>query len=159
MRQQRGAPQSGVIADLNPKIRGWTLYYRNVVAKRSFTRQDAQLYRVLRGWARRRHPRKTKRWQFRRYWRKVENRTCFTDGQYILAHHAAQPIQRHIKVRGTKSPYDGDRVYWSARLGRHPAIAPRVARLLKQQQGRCVYRRQHEKAQLDLSLGCQRYQQ
>ncbi|MBA3531517.1 MAG: hypothetical protein H0T73_06295, partial [Ardenticatenales bacterium] len=51
----------------------------------------------------------------------------------------AQPIQRHIKVRSTKSPYDGDWLYWSTRLGRHPAIGPRVARLLKQQQGRCAY--------------------
>jgi len=28
-------------------------------------------------------------------------------------------------------PYDGDLLYWSARMGRHPELAPQVARLLK----------------------------
>jgi len=44
---------------------------------------------------------------------------------------------RHVKVQGNKSPYDGDWVYWGARLGRDPTKSPRVLRLLKEQQGRC----------------------
>ncbi|MDH4138369.1 MAG: hypothetical protein OEW09_16875 [Anaerolineae bacterium] len=34
----RGAPQAALIAKLNPKIRGWTLYYQSCVAKRVFAR-------------------------------------------------------------------------------------------------------------------------
>jgi RNA-directed DNA polymerase len=138
VRARRGVPQGALIFALNPKIRGWTLYYRGAAAKRVFARQDAQVYSILRAWARRRHPGKSESWRYRRYWLKGEQ-ARFSDGRSILLRHDAQPIQRHIKVRGTKSPYDGDWVYWSARLGRHPAIVPRVARLLKQQQGRCDY--------------------
>jgi RNA-directed DNA polymerase len=47
------------------------------------------------------------------------------------------PITRHVKVRGEASPFDGDWVYWGARLGRDPTKPKRVIRLLKQQLGRC----------------------
>ena len=46
-------------------------------------------------------------------------------------------MTRHVKVQGTRSPYDGDWVYWSTRQGRHPNVGARLARLLKQQHGRC----------------------
>ena len=54
-----------------------------------------------------------------------------------LIKHSETPIVRHIKVQGERSPYDGDWVYWSTRMGKHPAIGKRKATLLKQQQGRC----------------------
>ena len=44
---------------------------------------------------------------------------------------------RHVKVQGDKSVYDGDWVYWGARLGRDPTQSPRVLRLLKEQHGQC----------------------
>ncbi|MBK8986755.1 MAG: HNH endonuclease [Chloroflexi bacterium] len=49
------------------------------------------------------------------------------------------PIQRHIKVRGNKSPYDGDWVYLATRRGRQPGLPKRVATLLKWQAGKCAY--------------------
>jgi RNA-directed DNA polymerase len=33
-----------------------------------------------------------------------------------LTYHNTYAIKRHVKVRGEKSPYDGDSVYWSQRL-------------------------------------------
>ncbi|MBD2347197.1 hypothetical protein H6G18_24150 [Anabaena subtropica FACHB-260] len=27
---------------------------------------------------------------------------------------------RHIQVQGSRSPFDGDWVYWSSRMGKHP---------------------------------------
>src|SRR5215475_14671234 len=54
-----------------------------------------------------------------------------------LTLHSHTSIHRHIKVQATRSPYDGDWVYWGLRLGRHPTISPRVARHLRKQQGRC----------------------
>jgi RNA-directed DNA polymerase len=53
-------------------------------------------------------------------------------------HHADTPIQRHVKVRGTASPFNGDIVYWSQRLRQHPLTTGRIAILLKRQQGRCA---------------------
>ena len=46
-------------------------------------------------------------------------------------------MTRQVKVQGHRSPYDGDGVYGSTRPGRHPKVGARLARLLKQQHGRC----------------------
>jgi RNA-directed DNA polymerase len=42
-----------------------------------------------------------------------------------------------VKGPGRRTPDEGDEVYGSTRLGHHPAVKPRTARLLKPQQGRC----------------------
>ena len=55
-------------------------------------------------WARRRHPHKSWDWRYRRYWRKQKGRVSFSDGQSTLVRHEDTPIQRHVKVRGDKSP-------------------------------------------------------
>ena len=44
-----------------------------------------------------------------------------------------------MKVQGDKSPFDGDLVYWSSRLGTHPEMPDRKTRLLKQQKGKCAW--------------------
>jgi RNA-directed DNA polymerase len=55
-----------------------------------------------------------------------------------LSEHDKTPIIRHIKVRGEKSPYDGDWIYWGTRMGQHPETNKRVAILLKKQKGKCT---------------------
>jgi RNA-directed DNA polymerase len=54
-----------------------------------------------------------------------------------LANHADTTIQRFTKVQGSRSPYDGDWLYWAARRGQSPLIPARVAQLLKYQKGCC----------------------
>jgi len=44
-----------------------------------------------------------------------------------------------VAIKGDKSPYDGDLVYWSSRLGRHPELSKTKATLLKKQKGKCAY--------------------
>jgi RNA-directed DNA polymerase len=56
-----------------------------------------------------------------------------------LLYHGETPIQKHIKVKGVKSPYDGDWMYWAIRLGKHPTLPKNKATLLKRQKGRCAY--------------------
>jgi RNA-directed DNA polymerase len=66
-----------------------------------------------------------------------------------------------VLVKSDKSPYDGNLVYWSTRLGRHPELSNRKAILLKQQQGKCaccgLYFREQDVMEVDhktpLSLG------
>jgi RNA-directed DNA polymerase len=135
--QRRGAPQAAVIAALNPVISGWSLYYRTCVAKRTFNKLDALLHGQLMGWTAHRHPQRGYRWRYQRYWRQEGTRRVFSDGEHPLRSHAATPIKRHIKVRGAKSPFDGDGVYWGARLAHDPTQPARVSRLVQQQQGRC----------------------
>jgi RNA-directed DNA polymerase len=136
---RRGSHQTALLAALNPKIRGWAAYYRTCAAKQVFDRMDSQLYWKLRKWARWRHPHKSGRWRHNRYWRRKRQRLDFSDGQITLVKYADTPIQRHIKVRGDKSPFDGDWAYWVPRLGRDPSKPQRVVLLLKRQRSRCQY--------------------
>jgi RNA-directed DNA polymerase len=139
IRTHRGSNQTALLAALNPKIRGWAAYYRTCVAKEVFDRMDSQLYWKLRKWAKWRHPRKSGRWRHQRYWRRRRQRLDFSDGQITLVKYADTPIQRHVKVRGDKSPFDGDWTYWVPRLGRDPSKPKRVVLLLKRQRGRCYH--------------------
>jgi RNA-directed DNA polymerase len=140
VRTFRGASQEVLITRLNPLIRGWSHYYSTVVAKATFARMDTLLYAKLRRWAARRHPTKSAWWVSEKYWHCREGRWSFkTDTGLTLRRHADTPIRRHTKVTGTRSPYDGDWVYWATRLGRHPTLSPRWAFLLRRQQGRCSW--------------------
>lgn len=136
VRAHRGAPQEALIRHLNPLIRGWSNYYRTVVSTRTFDKVDSVLYHLLRGWASRRHPDKGQKWIVRKYWR-IPLWTFGTTKGLLLRKHGWTRIVRHIKVRGNKSPYDGDWPYWAARRGHYPGVKDWLARLLKQQGGKC----------------------
>jgi RNA-directed DNA polymerase len=137
IRQRKGAPQAALVKALNPKIRGWAQYYSACVAKETFDWVDEQLFHKLYRWACFRHPRKSGGWRVRRYWKRKGERLNFGDGKAWLAKYADIPIRRHVKVRGDKSPYDGDWPYWVQRLGRDPTKSMRVINLLKRQKNRC----------------------
>jgi RNA-directed DNA polymerase len=141
VRGHKAASQTALVTLLNPIIRGWTTYYRMVVAKRIFASCDYHLMSTLRHWAGRRHSRKSLHWVFRKYWRRGSSgRLEFSTPDGLrLAHHADVPIRRHVKVRGTASPFNGDLVYWSQRLRQHPLTTGRTANLLKRQQGKCAW--------------------
>ena len=109
-----------------PLVVGWRNYYRTVIAKESFKRQDDLMFWNVVAKLRYKGS-KTKAAAVQKA--KVLNQ--------LLPKHADQKITRHIKVKGTKSPYDGDWAYWATRLGKSPDLSPRKAALLKRQQGRC----------------------
>jgi RNA-directed DNA polymerase len=139
VRQYRGAPQGALIAALNPVIQGWARYHRTGTAKRTFSKVDNQVYIKLRKWAYHRHKNKARPWQYRRYWRKQGNGRRFSEGTTRLCRHDDMPIIRHIKVRGDKSPYDGDWPYWVQRLGRDPTKPRRIVKLLEREKGHCIW--------------------
>lgn len=136
----KAAPQAALIRDLNPVIRGWSQYYATVAASRTFAAMDYRLFQSLRRWATRRHPRQARRWCMRKYWRLERGRWDFgvPEGPTLVYHRATRHRQ-HVKVQRARSPFDGDWVYWSTRLGRHPELPRRVAWLLRRQQGRCTW--------------------
>ena len=105
-----------LIQQLNLKLSGWANYYRHVVAKRTFAYVDAQVFRALRAWIRRRHPHKSALWKKNRYFRHIGRRqwmffarirdevgqvTCLD-----LFSAASLPILRHVKVQAQANPYD-----------------------------------------------------
>ena len=63
----------------------------------------------------------------------------FTDQRSKLWDHCHTHIQRHIKVKGTASPYDGNLLYWSQRLSNHYMLSGTLSILLRKQQGKCKW--------------------
>lgn len=140
--RHKSVPQSDLISHLNPVIRGWTAYYASVVSKRIFNRADTVLFSQLKAWAEHRHPNKSSQWSCQKYWQTIgSDNWVFTlhNRKLRLLKHRETPIVRHVKVQGNRSPFDGDWVYWSSRMGKHPEAPHRVATLLKVQKGKCAH--------------------
>ena len=140
-RRHQHKEQTRLIRALNSLIIGWSRYYSTVVSQDIFEKVDYLLFARLSAWAKRRHPNKSKWWIVDQYWRITKGkgwRFQPPGSDYQLYQHRSTPIRRHVKVQGRRSPYDGDWIYWSTRLGKHPEVPLRVTRLLKRQRGRCV---------------------
>ena len=141
----KAAPQAALISHLNPIIRGWANYYATVVSKETYSDIDDLMYQKLRAWAKRRHPKKNGEWVSKRYWQSIngDNWVFATKKEgstsLRLLNHADTPIVRHVKVKGESSPYDGNLVYWSTRMGKNSKMPIRVTKLLKKQKGKCTH--------------------
>ncbi|GHO47663.1 group II intron reverse transcriptase/maturase [Ktedonospora formicarum] len=138
VRSLKGAPQEKLIAELNPKIVGWSRYYQTVVSKETYQKCDHLVYQKLRSWAKFRHPHKNTQWRTEKYWKTVgERHWVFGNGELNLKNHRDTVIKRHVKVKGAASPYDGNLVYWSQRIANHSMTKGKLAKLLRKQQGKC----------------------
>ena len=141
----KAAPQSALISRLNPIIRGWANYYATVVSKVTYSDIDHLMYQKLNAWAKHRHPKKNGKWVSKRYWQSIDGDNWVfatrKEGSTSLRllNHADTPIVRHVKVKGESSPYDGNLVYWSTRMGNNPEMPTRVSKLLKKQKGKCTH--------------------
>lgn len=136
-----GAPQKVLIGKLNPIIRGWCNYYLTSASKATYSKCDHLIYQKLRAWAKRKCP-SSNGWQTTaKYWRTIGNNhwAFATHEGHQLYNHRQTLIKRHTKVQGARSPFDGDMVYWSTRLGKHPQLPSRVINLIKYQTGKCTF--------------------
>ena len=146
VKQHKSAPQSALIGKLNPIIRGWTNYYATVCSKETFSNCWRQTFRKLEKWGYKRHSKRSKTWVNDKYW-KTKGKDKWTFGyvdkkgklKTLMKHHE-KPIVRHTKVKDTRSPYDGDWLYWSTRMGKYCDIDNITTKLLKKQQGKCNHR-------------------
>jgi RNA-directed DNA polymerase len=150
-----GGSQEDLIHRLRPVIQGWAQYHRHVVAKATFNRLDAMIWRLLWRWAKRRHQRKGSQWVRARYFRTRGARSWeFACVQRPMARRRARyfcllplsatPIFRHAKIKGDFNPYDpawereGERLR-SRRMMQVLRYRRQVARLYRDQQGRCAH--------------------
>ncbi|WP_293142447.1 group II intron reverse transcriptase/maturase [Okeania sp. SIO3I5] len=135
------ASTEALIAKINPVIRGWANYFSTVVSKEVFRKMDMLLWKRLWRWTSRRHPNKSVKWIKDKYFPRCKGTRnwVLNDGEYILNLHADVPILRHVKVKGIKSPYDGDWTYWSNRIGKYPGVRKEVTTLLKRQKNKCAF--------------------
>jgi len=137
-------PQAALIMKLNPQIRGWCRYYSTVVSTETFNKLDHLVCQRLLRWGRRRHQHRSRRRMVAKYFNINRDRGSHRPWDFIapdgtaLLRYADTGIKRHVMVKTTRSPYDGDFVYWATRMGNHPLISRRVAQLLKRQGGKCV---------------------
>jgi RNA-directed DNA polymerase len=145
IKKHRSNPQIALINNLNPIVRGWSNYYSAACSKETYSYCDHILYLQLKRWAERRHPTKSKKWVKKRYWHSKKGRNWIfgvkESGEIIfsLTEHTETPIVRHTKVKGNLSPFDGNFVYWSSRMGKYPGTPSSTAKMLKSQRGKCNY--------------------
>jgi RNA-directed DNA polymerase len=147
IRKHRSSSQVELIKDLNPVIRGWTSYYANSDAQSvgDFSKQDRLTYQKLRRWAKRRCGRVKS--GHKKYWTSINGKnwvfaTKEENANFLrlLSHQEfCSSSINYVKVKGDKSPFDGDLVYWSSRLGTHPEMPKTKAKLLKQQKAKCSH--------------------
>ena len=135
--------QEDLIRSLNPKIRGWCNYFSTSVATDTFNKLDHLVVRKLLRWGKRRHQNKSRRRMAAKYFNTLRNKGSLRPWDFIasngarLIRYADTGIKRHVLVGGDRSPYDGDFIYWTLRLGKHPTLPRRVSRLLQRQEGKC----------------------
>ena len=141
------APQAALIKRLNPVIRGWCNYYSTVTSKKTFSTCDNLTYQKLFAWAKRKCTKTNRHETVSKYWgtHGNSNWSFQTKDGHRLIRHSEKPIKRHIKVRSNRSPFDGDVIYWSQRIAKHPEISKEVSKLLRKQKGKCQHCGMHFK--------------
>jgi RNA-directed DNA polymerase len=142
--KSRGLNQATLIKKLNPIIRGWCNYFSTVVSQKVFERLWHLVVWKLLKWGRHCHRNKGRGWIRLKYFKTVDGNNwdfATREGKnpLRLIQHSSTEIKRYVKVKGMASPYDGDWIYWSSRMGVHPEIPTRVAKLLKRQKGKCAH--------------------
>jgi RNA-directed DNA polymerase len=98
------------------------------------------MFRKIWGWAYFKHNRRNKKWIKNKYFindRGNNWRFCTRGGRKKLMEQVDWKITRFIKVKGNKSPYDGDFIYWTTRMGKYSDGLQKAAVLLRRQKGRC----------------------
>jgi RNA-directed DNA polymerase len=118
IKSKKSIAQENLITILNPIIRGWAQYHHRICAKTTYSRVDFQIWKCLWQWAKRRHPKKKRKWIKNKYFHSIGGREWVfsvmnksenqeTDGQYLALYSAASTkIQRHAKVRADLNPFD-----------------------------------------------------
>ena len=127
IKKNKQARPGHLIAQLNPVIRGWAYYHRHVSSKQTFTKVDHAIFKVLWQWAKRRHPKKPKKWVKDKYFHSSDGQNWIFTGEVTgqngtqvniqLFKASSVPIKRHPKIKGEANPYDPAwEVYFEERL-------------------------------------------
>lgn len=133
--------QEDLIRKLNQQLRGWANYHQSVCAKDAFSRADHILYEMLWRWAKRRHPKKNRRWITSNYWHRKELKNwVFTTGKEELIRLGEVPIVRHAKVRMDANPYL-DTEYFTRRKFQNgmKRLSGRFKKIWRNQHGCCYH--------------------
>ncbi len=141
IKKRKSAKVVDLIKELNPTIRGWANYYRIVCSANTFKRVHHDLFQMLFLWGKRR----TGKYKisYQKYWKNINGKMTFaseptheSEPMKLITHNQVS-IKRHTKVKGEKSPYDGDWTYWGKRLKNYFGLKTTVQKLLKKNNAKC----------------------
>ena len=145
VKKHKHSPQALLIRELNPIIRGWCNYYNfsDASTTNKFVLQDYLVFKKLRAWGRYRC--KNLNTAYEKYFTKIGSKNWIfatkegNANPFRLLFHRdfGSSSTDYVKVKGDKSPYDGNLVYWSTRMGRHLEMPTSKAYKLKKQKGKC----------------------
>lgn len=157
VQRNKAASSYQMITLLRPKVIGWGNYYRYCECKNVFNRISHYIYQKLRAWAFRidkRHGRQIVKEKYfpsgKTYYfdgtNHLDNWTLYgkEKGKNGIVKETFLPklswikSKKWVKVKGNKSPFDGDHIYWAARMSTYKRLPTRVSKLLKQQKGYCT---------------------
>ena len=82
-----------MVRRLNQQIKGWTMYHRHAVSKRTFQAVDHRIFWKLMRWCRRRHRKKSWKWIKKKYFQRVGSRDWVFTGMIRDSQGKAWPIQ------------------------------------------------------------------
>lgn len=152
IRENKQATAGNLIAQLNPKIRGWANFHRHVASKETFSKVDHAIFSALWQWAKRRHPKKPIKWIRKKYFQSIGGQHWVFHGEVLGQKGALQPIrlfkaksvtiERHVKIQSEANPYDPEwETYFEKRLDVKMAHnlkgKQKLLFLWKQQDGLC----------------------
>ncbi len=146
----------GLICKLRPLILHWGSYFRFCECQATFKKLSHRIFLKLRAWVFRRDPRSGRNKIKQKYF--PNNRTWFFNGQkyesnWVLygktknSNGQFQEIflpqlfwvknEKYIKIKGNRSPYDGDRFYWIIQKNSRHLFSTKIHQLMKKQNGEC----------------------
>ena len=149
LKSSKTVTQKVIILLLNPKLRGWAMYYRHVVSKEVFNRIDYEIWWKLFHWSKRRHPNKSKSWIIQKYFSQIKGKSSkiFRDKETNseICELSRIPIRRFIKVDNSKRVFDSNpdtQKYWQDReyINAYKQIdSVKMRRLYESQKGICPH--------------------
>ncbi len=115
--------QIDLIKGLNPIITGWSNYYSKVNSAKTFKELDHLLTLKLIAWGKSRHHHKSIKETIKKYFgtKGKSNwifKTIENGNRICLVYHEDFQIKNFVKVKGESSPYDGNLIYWTTRMGK-----------------------------------------
>jgi RNA-directed DNA polymerase len=158
IQENKAASAYQLIMKLRPVILGWANYFKYSECKQDFSSLTHKIFLKLRAWVFRRDTRNGRRFIKNKYF--PSGNTYNFDGsahkdnwilcgtykskkkgtiKAYLPHIVWVKSKKHVKIRNTKSPYDGDHIYWANRTTKHSTLPTRVKNLLVRQKNRCPW--------------------
>ena len=144
----RSASSGDLILKLNPIIVGWSYYFRYCECTVDFQKMDYSLFGQLRAWVFRRRSKGLKsRERIKLKYFPKDKTVTFNGKQYTGSWifigttvdnkgnkkeiHLVYPSwinsEKYFKIKGHKSPFDGDNTYWSIRNSKYSSWSHRVS--------------------------------